>query len=243
VLPGENGVVDPDDMEKIIRPDIYYMPPTRLLCLENTHNRYGGAVYPIDMMQAVCDRARKANLRLHLDGARIWNASVASGVPFDVYGRLFDTVSVCFSKGLGAPVGSMLLGDAATITRARRFRKIFGGGMRQTGVIAAAARFAVRNNIERLREDHENTEAFRHIVSDIPDIILFPRTAPTNMCIMDVRDVTDVSIDELLPLLASKGVLLTPAGYRQMRAVVHLDTPRERVVQAAEAVRDTLVAL
>ncbi len=239
-LEGNNGSISGEKLAGAIRSADYHNPRSRLLCLENTHNRYGGAVYPFEEMKSLCRSAREYGLRLHLDGARVWNASVASGVSFKEYGNLFDTVSVCFSKGLGAPIGSMLLGDRETITRAHRYRKVFGGGMRQVGVIAAAAMYAVRNNIKRMSEDHEKSGIFREILSDMDDLEFLPNISPTNMCIVDIRKRTDRSVDEVLDHLKENGVLLTPTGIGKIRAVMHLDVSMSEVQTAAEIVRNVL---
>lgn len=239
-IESNNGVLSTENLNKAIRPDDYHMPKSRLLCLENTHNRHGGAVYPFGHMKDICQKAHNHGLRIHLDGARIWNASVASGVSFAEYGSLFDTVSVCFSKGLGAPIGSMLVGDREVITRARRYRKIFGGGMRQVGLIAAAALFAVRNNIERMSEDHQKARVFREILSDIDDLVFLPHTMATNICIVDISNHRSYSVSNLLDILKKNGVLLTPIGPGKIRAVTHLDVTLEEVQSAAEIVRNVL---
>lgn len=236
ILPGFNGIISPADLLNAIRPDYYYMPRSRLLCLENTHNRYGGAVYPYADMKEICNTARSAGLRIHLDGARIWNASVVTGVSLREYGQLVDTISVCFSKGLGAPIGSMLLGDRETINRAHKFRKIIGGGMRQVGVVAAAALYAVRNNITRLAEDHRKAEIFRKIIEKVEGIDVLPKTAATNMCIFTLGNRQIGSVDDLLVELKRRGVLLTPSGRGRLRAVMHLDVSLEEVRVAAEIV-------
>jgi len=239
-LESNNGVLSSEKLDNAIRPDDYHMPKSTLLCLENTHNRHGGAVYPFEHMKDICQKARIHGLRVHLDGARIWNASVASGVSFAEYGSLFDTISVCFSKGLGAPIGSMVVGDREVITRARRYRKIFGGGMRQVGLIAAAALFAVRNNIERMSEDHKKARIFREILMDIEGLAFLPRTLATNMCIVDISNRTSYSVSNVLDILKNNGVLLTPIGIGKIRAVTHLDVTLEEVQSAAEIVRNVL---
>src|SRR5579872_4376734 len=155
---GDYGVLDLSQLEDKVRPVNDHLVRTRLVCLENTHNRGGGRVFPIEKVRAISAWARKNGLIMHLDGARLWNAVVASGVPAAEWSRHFDTVSVCFSKGLGAPIGSALSGPRDFITRARRVRKLFGGGMRQAGVIAAAALYALEHHIDRLAEDHRNAQ-------------------------------------------------------------------------------------
>jgi threonine aldolase len=241
-LSGRNGVIDTDEFLNALRPPAYYMPRSRLLCLENTHNRYGGSVYPLHDLREITGWAREKGLKVHLDGARIWNASVSSGVAFTEYGMTADTISVCFSKGLGAPVGSMLLGNTADIERARRFRKIFGGGMRQAGILAAACKYAIRNNIQRLQIDHSNAEKFRSILSDIDGLRLFPEGETTNMCIIDVAQRLTGPIDEILQDLREEGILLTSSGRNKIRAVTHLDVRTEEVISAAEILRNYILA-
>ena len=154
-IEGQRGVLRAEQLAPAVRPPAYYMPRTTLICLENTHNRAGGTVYPIEEIKRIRDFARALGIKLHLDGARLWNASVATGITPREYAQYFDTISVCFSKGLGAPVGSALVGSEDAIQRARRFRKIFGGGMRQAGIIAAGALYALEHNVNRLKEDHD----------------------------------------------------------------------------------------
>ncbi|HZT81959.1 MAG TPA: GntG family PLP-dependent aldolase, partial [Gemmataceae bacterium] len=153
---GDCGILDVSQLDGLVRPDNEHFVRTRLVCLENTHNRGGGKVYPLEKVQAISAWARRAGLATHLDGARLWNAVVATGVPAQEWARHFDSVSVCFSKGLGAPVGSALAGPRDFVAKARRTRKLFGGGMRQAGVLAAAALYALDHHVERLAEDHRN---------------------------------------------------------------------------------------
>ncbi len=239
-LESENGSIAEEKLAAAIRPPDYHMPRSRMLCLENTHNRYGGAVYPFNEMRSLCESAQNYGLRLHLDGARIWNASVQSGVSFSEYGALFDTVSVCFSKGLGAPIGSMLLGDSVTIKRAHKYRKIFGGGMRQVGIIAAAALYAIHYNIDRMSMDHEKAVVFREIVREVDGLSFLPVVNPTNMVIIDIRKRSKRSVDEVLAGLKKNGVLLTPSGAGQLRAVMHMDVSMDEVQTAASIVKEVV---
>jgi threonine aldolase len=236
-LPGINGVIDTEELLSAIRPPAYYMPRSRLLCVENTHNRHGGAVYPINDLREITGIARDRDLKVHMDGARIWNASISSGVLYQEYGELVDTISVCFSKGLGAPVGSMLLGSAAAIDKARRIRKIFGGGMRQVGILAAACLYAIKNNIHRLRYDHENALRFRTILSELDGLRIYPTGDQTNMCIIDVSPRLNRPIDEILQDLQKEGILFTSSGSGKIRAVTHLDVSSEEVEVAANILK------
>ena len=158
-LPGVRGLFTVADVEAALRPADQHFAPTKLVCLENTHNRGGGSVWPMERIREIADVSRARGLRLHLDGARLWNAAVATGIPERDYAAHFDSVSVCFSKGLGAPIGSALCGTREFIQRARRFRKMYGGGMRQAGIIAAGALHALEHHRARLAEDHANARA------------------------------------------------------------------------------------
>ena len=165
-LDGKNGVLAPEQIEPYIRPEsAYYMPTTKVIEVENTHNRAGGTIHPIENIKALSALAKKHNLYIHLDGARIWNASVATGIPVNEYAAYFDTVSCCLSKGLGAPVGSIIAGDKHFIDEAFKVRKAWGGGMRQVGLLAAAGLYALKNNIARLAEDHEKAKMLAEAIN------------------------------------------------------------------------------
>jgi threonine aldolase len=214
------------------------MMRTSLICLENTHNRAGGALYPLDEIKRIREFSKALGLRLHLDGARLWNASVASGISPAEYAQYFDTISVCFSKGLGAPVGSALVGSEEIIERARRFRKVFGGGMRQAGIIAAGAIYALDHNIDRLREDHLKARAFAERIDGHPRFIIDMNTVQTNMVVFDIAK-TGKSTDEVLSVLRSKNVILSDANYTSLRAVTHLNVSLDQVKKAADIVART----
>jgi threonine aldolase len=232
---GTRGVLAIDDVKQAIRPDIYYMPKTRLLCLENTHNRAGGTVYPLQEFSAIARCAHEAGLCVHLDGARLWNASVASGVSPAEYCRHVDSVSVCLSKGLGAPVGSVIAGTKDFIEEARHFRKIFGGGMRQAGVLAAAGMFALDHNVQRLAEDHERALGFANTVGALPGIAIDMATVQTNIVIMDVRG-TGTGAGEWAKRFADAGTRVSQASDHTLRAVTHLDVTAQDVTDAAAAI-------
>ncbi len=238
-LPTERGVLDPDRVRGAIRPDVYYYPRTRLVCVENTHGRSGGAVYPLDNLKELWLVTRDAGIRLHMDGARIWNASVASGVAYADYARYADCLSVCFSKGLGAPVGSMVVSDRKTIELARRYRKIFGGGMRQAGILAAGAEYALVQNLPKLGEDHEKARVFASELEKSGRLAPAPGSVETNMVIFDITP-TGRSRDDFLTLLARVGVLLTPERENQVRAVLHLDVTIEEAATAAKRIVEAL---
>ncbi|HLX11647.1 MAG TPA: low-specificity L-threonine aldolase [Bacteroidota bacterium] len=231
---GVKGVLPQDKVEAAIRYKAYYMPPTRLICLENTHGRSAGSVVPLENMKAISKFAKSKGISVHLDGARIWNASVASGVSFKEYGKCVDSISACFSKGLGTPAGSIVIGSKEFIEKARRYRKIFGGGMRQIGILAAAAMYALDHNIDRMKEDHKKARflADRLIVLDALAIDL--TEVQTNMVFIDIAK-SGISQAEAMELLKNEGVLVTPERHTFLRAVMHLDVSHDAVEQAASA--------
>jgi threonine aldolase len=211
-----------------------------MICLENTHNRSGGTIYPLDEIKRIAEFARKHEMIMHLDGARLWNAWVATGIHPKEYAQYFDSVSVCFSKGLGAPVGSASVGTAAFVERVHKWRKVFGGGMRQAGIIAAGALYALEHNVERLKEDHDKAKLFANALSRVPKLSIDMEAVQTNILLINVEK-TGKSPDEIITLLKSKGVLVTLGTYTSIRAVMHLDVSSEQVKQAAEIIKNTLV--
>jgi threonine aldolase len=232
VIQGKRGVIRAEQLAPAIRPAAYYMPRTSLICLENTHNRAGGTIYPLEEIRKIREFTKAIGVKMHLDGARIWNAWVATGIHPREYAQYFDSVSVCFSKGLGAPVGSALVGSEDMIQRARKFRKVFGGGMRQAGIIAAGALYALDHNIDRLKEDHEKARQFAEDVAKIPRLSIDLASVQTNIIIIDIGQ-TGKSTADALALLQAKNVLLTDAGYTTIRAVTHLDVTMNQVKTAA----------
>ncbi len=229
------------DLEPCLQPDDPHHPRSRLVCLENTHNRAGGRVLPLSIIEELRSFATAHGLALHLDGARLWNASAASGVPLATYGRLADSVMVSFTKGLGAPIGSMLAGEASWIHLARRERKKFGGGMRQVGVLAAACLYALDHHLERLPEDHANARALATALADIPGIDVDPAGVETNIVFFDVTK-TGLSADEIVDRLKARGVLLVAFTTKFIRAVTHLDVDRESVQAAAAVIAEVVGA-
>ncbi len=233
----EDGILRSDQIENGVRPENVHFPPTSLICLENTLNRAGGKVFPIDEIKRIREVADKYNLKLHLDGARLWNASVATGIPLDEYAKYFDSVSVCFSKGLGAPVGSLLAGSEEFINRAHRYRKIYGGGMRQAGIIAAGALYAVRNNVRRLAEDHENARTLAEGVASLPGISIDMDSVQTNIIIMKIERAKYNSI-RIVEALKKRGVLILAVGPDTLRAVTHLDVSKKEIKYAVRAFQE-----
>jgi threonine aldolase len=206
------------------------------VCLENTHNRGGGKVYPIEKIEAISAWTRKNNLVLHLDGARIWNAIVATGISGADWAKHFDSVSVCFSKGLGAPVGSALAGTKDFIAKGRRTRKLFGGGMRQAGILAAAALYAMDHHIDRMAEDHSNAQLIAQAVMETPGLRLAPPEVETNLIWIDV-DQTLGTAKEVSAKLREHGVWIYALGPQRLRACTHLDVSREQAERTAEVIR------
>lgn len=245
-LTGPRGQFDADDVERAVRPDNVHSPRSRLVVFENTQNRGGGSVWPLERAKAVSDVARRHGLRVHLDGARLWNASIASGVPMREFAALADTVSCCFSKGLGAPIGSAVAGDAPTIGRVRRFRKMFGGGMRQSGILAAAALYAMDNHVARLADDHANAKHLAGLIAGIPGLSLDPEQArhgvETNIVFFDLAPSLPLTAAELATRLRAAGVLMIPTGPRRLRAVTHLDVRADQIPLAAQAIAAALRA-
>jgi threonine aldolase len=236
-LDGRFGRLTAADLDGKVRPDDVHAVRTRLVALENTHNRGGGTVYSPDAVGAIAHWARANGLAMHLDGARIWNAIVKTGVPARVWGGMFDTIAVCFSKGLGAPVGSMLLGPKDLIVHGRRVRKLFGGGMRQAGYLAAACQYALTHHLDRLAEDHAHARLLADAVADVPGFALTPPEVETNLVWFEVDEARHGSAKRVAERLKAAGVLVSALGTRVLRAVTHLDASRADCLKAAEAIR------
>ncbi len=240
-LAGDGGLFGPADIAARVRPAALaaygLYPPSRLLALENTHNAGGGTVWPMAQLEAVAAAGREAGLALHLDGARLWNAAAALGIEPAAIAAPFDTLSVCFSKGLGAPVGSALVGPAELITKARRFRGLFGGAMRQAGVIAAAALFALEQHRERLVTDHVRARALARGLARHDVFRLDPDRAQTNIVIADVHG---ISAAALVEAAAARGLKFLAMGPRRLRFVTHLDLADQAIDQALAIIAEVL---
>ena len=236
-LDGDGGRFSGADVTAAVRTTDIHDPRSRMVIVENTHNRGGGAVWSPDQFNDVARAAHAADLHVHIDGARLMNATVAGGYTAEAFAAMADSVSICFSKGLGAPVGSALIGTTALIHRARRFRKMFGGGMRQSGLLAAAATYALDHNIDRLAEDHANATAFAAILDAHPavDVEPVPGDVRTNMVFFRVDDAHAVSDH-----LHEHGVAMIPMGPTRVRAVMHLDVSSDDVARAAAIVIEAL---
>jgi threonine aldolase len=226
----DRGLLDADQLVAQVRPrDDWHLTATAAIAVENTHNRGFGRVQPLDQLQKLWEWSRQADVAVHLDGARIWNASVASGVDLATYGRLADTASVCFSKGLGTPVGSVLVASAERIAAARLWRKRLGGGMRQVGVLAAACSYALDHHLPRLGEDHEHAQLLAKLLG------VDPAAVETNMVVVD-----DVPAPLIAEAAKAQGVLVGQVGPRRIRLVTHLDVDRAAVERAAGVLTELL---
>jgi threonine aldolase len=226
-VPGEMGVITPEQIEPCIRPlSAYYMPRTRVVALENTHNRAGGTIHPIENIIRVKELVDKYNLKFHLDGARIWNASVETGISVKEYALYFDSISCCLSKGLGAPGGSIIAGTKEFIQEAFRVRKSWGGGMRQIGILAAAGLYALKNNITRLREDHLKAKSLAAVIAEIPSLEIDMNTVQTNIIIFKSKT---LSLNEAIERFKNEGILLTEGKPGYIRAITHLDVSNDEI--------------
>lgn len=230
-IPGTRGVMELDQLVDLIRPDDPHLARTRLVCLENTHNRGGGRVLPYENVEAICNWAHENGLATHLDGARLFNAVVATGIEAARWAEQFDTVSVCFSKGLGAPVGSALAGPGDLIAEAVRHRKVLGGGMRQAGFLAAAALYALERHVDRLAEDHANAQRLAEGIREIGLLRLEPDTFDTNIVYFHV-DPAWGTAQQWVAAIKERGLLMVASQRTVVRAVAHLDVSVEDVDQA-----------
>ena len=232
LVEGNLGVFTPEQVEPLIRPEsAYYMARTKVLEIENTHNRAGGTINPIENIKALSALGRKHNLYIHLDGARIWNASVATGISPAEYAMHFDSISCCLSKGLGAPIGSMIAGTKDFIKEAFRVRKAWGGGMRQVGVLASAGLFALKNNIPRLAEDHEKARFLAAELSKIKNVVVDMESVQTNIVMFRVMD---ISVEDFLKKGEENGLMLGTGKVGVIRAVTHMDVSLEDMKEAVK---------
>jgi len=228
-----DGILSWQLIEPLISPKLYYRAQTALVALENTHNMAGGTVYPTNVAEDICDRAHAVNLKVHLDGARVFNASVALGEPVKKITAKFDSVMFCLSKGLGAPVGSMLVGSREFIDKARIVRKLVGGGMRQAGVLAAAGLIAIEDSPSRLHEDHANARFLAEGLSKLPGVKVDLNKVQTNIVIFDVRGTGSTSA-EIAGKLAKHRVLCGPSDRYSIRMVTHCDVDRAGIERALQ---------
>jgi threonine aldolase len=235
IVNGEHGLLEWESIAGAIRPNVYYRPQTALVCLENTVNMAGGTVYPTSRAGEICDRAHEAGIAVHLDGARVFNAAVYLNEDVSAMTKKFDSVQFCLSKGLGAPVGSMIVGSRDFVERCRSIRKMLGGGMRQAGVLAAAGLLALEEGPKRLQEDHDNAQVLAKRLERVPAVQLNAGMVQTNIVIFSVKP-SGLTSAEFLSRLATRNVLAVPVDAERVRMVTHLDVSRSDIETAADAV-------
>lgn len=240
-IPGLHGLLDVTDLEGKVRADNQHLPRTRLVCVENTTNLGGGTYYSLQGLERIGTWAHANGLQVHMDGARLFNAVVASGHSPDRICEHIDSISVCFSKGLGCPMGSILIGSKDLIYRARRARKIFGGALRQAGIVAASAIYALENHIDRLKIDHEHAQVFAREVEKIPGLKLDRAGVSTNLVFFEV-DSKLGNASQLSYALKQRGILMNAGGPLRLRACTHLDVTREDVLTAATILAECVAA-
>jgi threonine aldolase len=225
---GKNGHPTAEQIRSVIRPKDDHFPQTKLICLENTHNRAGGTIFPLDEIKKIHDLAKENDLKLHLDGARLWNAAIETGKSLKEYASFFDSVSLCFSKALGAPVGSIVAGSKEFITRAHSYRKAYGGGMRQVGILAAACLFAVENHFERLSEDHRNARLLAEGINNVGPFRVDLDSVQTNIVISDITP-GSINAFEIVKRLEENDILSIAFGSHKIRFVTHLNITQEDI--------------
>ena len=238
-IPGNRGVFDAAQVEAAIRIDDVHFPVSRLVVVENTHNRGGGTVFPLSKILQIRDLANQRGLRMHMDGARLWNACVATGISPAKYAAPFDSVSVCLSKALGCPAGSLVAGAKDFVKRAHRFRKMVGGGMRQAGYLAAAGIYALDHHIDRLEEDHRKARKLTQGLANIKNVIIHPAEVETNILFFDVSR-AERTAQEVAAALRAKGVLVLPTAKTRLRCVTHLDVSFAEIDQAIQAIEGVM---
>ncbi len=242
VVRGERGIYGPADVEAALRPDSAHFAHSRMVIVENTNNRGGGSIWPLEKFAAVAACGHQRGLHVHLDGARLMNACVATARKPTDYTQHVDSVSMCFSKGLGAPVGSIIAGSRPFIARAQRFRKMFGGAMRQAGLLAAAALYAIEHHVERLAVDHANARRLADGIAGLAGVGVDPATVETNIVMIDVEPSAGSAAD-VAQRLRDAGVWMIAIGPQRIRAVTHLDVDREGIDRAVSAIRKVVGAL
>ena len=234
-IPGDRGIFDAAQVESAIRVDDVHFPVSRLVVIENTHNRGGGTVFPLSKIRQIRDLATQRGLRMHMDGARLWNASVAAKIAPAEYAAPFDSVSVCLSKGLGCPVGSLVVGSKDFIKRVHRFRKMVGGGMRQAGFLAAAGIYALDHHIDRLEEDHRKAQKMAQGLANIKNVLIHPAEVETNILFFDVSR-AERTAQEVTAACKGKGLLVHPTSKTRIRCVTHLDVSFAEIDQALKVI-------
>jgi threonine aldolase len=238
-LDGPRGLFTAEQVEEAIRPDSPHYPRSRIVEVENTHNMGGGSIWPLAQLQAVCATAHRYGLMTHLDGARLLNAVVASGISANTYAEPFDSAWIDLSKGLGCPVGGVLAGSREFIKAARRLKHLFGGAMRQAGIIAAAGVYALEHHVARLAEDHQHAKRLALALAELPTVRLNPVDVETNIVIFDVGDIGSPA-QEIAEQLDKEGVRVSVTGRTKLRAVTHLDVTQQDIERAIEVFRRVL---
>lgn len=238
---GEGGMFDVADVESVLHPVDQHFPMTRLLCFENTTNKGGGRVWPLEKFRTVSKWAQERGLKTHLDGARFFNACAAGNYQPAELVESIDTISICFSKGLGCPFGSILVGSQDEIDLARRGRKILGGSLRQAGIAAAAAIYALDHHLERLHDDHRHAKLFAEEIRQVEGISIDPDRVESNLVFFDV-DESAGTAEQLVMALLSRGVKVLALGNQRIRACTHLDIPADAIQSAADAVKESMAA-
>jgi len=239
LIVGDKGILNPQDIEKAFREENIQYPKTTLICLENTHNRAGGTIIPLEVTEEICQLAHQRNIQVHLDGARIFNAAIALNIKPALLAKNVDSVMFCLSKGLSAPVGSILAGSKEFIQRARKNRKMLGGGMRQAGILAAAGIIALENMVERLEEDHKNARILGEGLADISGIKIDLETIQTNMVYFDLNE-SGMDTYQFLPKLAEYNILGSPRPPTKVRLVTHYGINKDDIYTTIEVIREIL---
>ncbi len=234
---GLHGIFTAQQVEAAIRPEDHHYARSRLIAIENTHNRAGGTVFPVEEMRRIRSVADQHGLSIHMDGARLWNAAAATGLDPRVWADLADSVSVCLSKGLGCPVGSLIVGSRSFIDRAHRFRKVFGGGMRQAGILAAAGLYALEHHRKRLVEDHQNCRLLAQTIAALPGVILDLEWVQTNILIVELTKDAPFDGPGFANAMKAVGVWFLATAPRKVRLVTHLDVTREDVEDTCRLIR------
>ncbi len=237
LLQGDHGIINAEQVQTAIRPGDHHFAPSRLIAIENTHNRAGGIVFPVEEMKRIRDVASRNGLKIHLDGARLWNASAATGLDLRAWADLADSVSVCLSKGMGCPVGSLIAGSTEFIDRCHRFRKVFGGGMRQVGILAAAGLYAIENHRQRLVEDHQNARLLAETLASLPGAILDLDWVHTNIIILELGKDAPFDGPGMVKALNEVGIWIIATAPNKVRLVTHLDVSREDIEEACTRIR------
>lgn len=240
-IESDDGMPSKELIKKSIRSSEYYFPKTTLICLENTHNRHSGAIISLDYIKEIKKLALENNIYFHCDGARIWNACTETGISPKDYAEPFETISVCLSKGLGAPVGSLLVGPKEVILKARKWRKILGGGMRQSGILAAAGLYAIKNHFHLLKQDHINAKKFSEIISESKFITIDLSKVQTNIVFFRVSN--EINSKLLCDKLKEKKILIIPMEENSFRAVFHFQINPEQTEYSAKTIIETIYEL